>query len=149
MATSANGYFERDVLVQAGPLICATTLALTAAFLGIVGIASGNAGGLVGRLPLYVLAGSVGFVAALLAAEHSQYYGREALVTAAAVGIVGFVMIGLGTEGVIYGLTYPEAVVASHLSAYLLSAAMITSGLGYWTVRNWRDVTAAVDTSGL
>jgi len=149
MATSSNGYLERDVLVQAGPLICATTLALMAAFLGIVGIASGNAAGLVGRLPLYVLAGSVGFVAALLAAEHSQYYGREGVVTAAAVGIIDFVMIGLGTEGVIYGLTYPEAVVASHLSAYLLSAAMITSGLGYWTARNWRDVTAAIDTNGL
>jgi hypothetical protein len=149
MATSANGHLERDVLVRAGPLICATTLALTAAFMGIVGIASGNAGGVVGRLPLYVLAGSVAFVAALLAAEHSEYYGRPALVTAAGVGVVGFVMIGLGTEGVVYGATHPDAVVASHLSVYLLSAAMIASGVGYWTVRNWRDVTTAVNTSGL
>ncbi|MFC7197108.1 hypothetical protein ACFQL4_24765 [Halosimplex aquaticum] len=96
-----------------------------------------------------MLAGSVGFVAALLAAEHSEYYGREALVTATCVGIVGFVMIGLGTEGVVYGLTNPDAVVASHLSAYLLSAAMIASGLGYWTVRNWRDVTRVMNKSGL
>lgn len=140
---------ERDVLVRAGPLICATTLALTAAFLGIVGIVSGAAAGIVGRLPLYVLAGSVGFVAALLAAEHSQYYGREALVSATAVGVVGFVMIGLGTEGVVYGLTHPDAVVASHLSVYLLSAAMIASGVGYWSVRNWRDVTRMMQTSGL
>jgi len=149
MATSTQGHLERDVLVRAGPLICATTLALTAAFLGIVGIASGNAGGLVARLPLYVLAGSVGFVAALLVAEHSQLYGREALATAAAVGIVGFVMIGLGTEGIVYGINYPDAVVASHLSVYLLSAAMIASGIGYWTVRNWRDVTRVMQTSGL
>lgn len=149
MATSANGHLERDVLVQAGPLICATTLALTAAFLGIVGIASGNAGGLVGRLPLYVLAGSVGFVAALLVTEHSDYYGREALVSAAVIGAVGFVMIGLGTEGVVYGINHPDAVVASHLSVYLLSAAMIASGIGYWTVRNWRDLSGIVNTSGL
>jgi len=149
MATSANGYLERDVLARAGPLICATTLALTAAFLGIVGIVSGETGGLVGRLPLYVLAGSVGFVGALLAVEHSEYYGRPALATASGVGIVGFVMIGLGTEGVVYGLTNPDAVVASHLFVYLLSAAIVASGVGYWTVRNWRDVTTAVNTSGL
>ncbi|MFB6139072.1 MAG: hypothetical protein ABEJ26_01395 [Halosimplex sp.] len=148
MATS-QGRFEREVLVRAGPLIGATTLALTAAFLGVVGIVSGSATGIVGRLPLYVLAGSVGFVAALLTAEHSEYYGREALVSAAVVGVVGFVMIGLGTEGVVYGMTNPDAAVASHLSVYLLSAAMIASGLGYWTVRNWHDVSRAVQTSGL
>jgi hypothetical protein len=144
-----NDSVRREVLVRAGPLIAACTLALTAAFIGVVALLSGAAAGVVARLPLYVLAGAVGFVGALLAVEHSRRTGQSALATAAVTGVVGFVLIGFGTEGIVYALTRPDAVVASHLFVYLLSAALIASGLGYWSVRNWSDLSRLLRRSGL
>jgi hypothetical protein len=55
----------------------------------------------------------------------------------------------LGVEGVLYAWTHPGRVVASHLFVYLLSAAIIASGLGYWGVRNWHDVHDVVGYSRL
>ena len=99
MATSRDPLFDRGRLVGTGPLVAAIggcTLVLTAVFVGVVALVSGETAGLVERLPLYVLASAVAFLAVLL--------------------------------------------VASHLFVYLLSAAVIASGLGYWAARNRRDV---------
>ncbi|MFB6117432.1 hypothetical protein [Halosegnis sp.] len=136
MDTTTGGLLERETLARAGPLIGLCTVALTAAFVGVIGLASGATGGVVGRLPLYVLASAVAFVATLLAAEDRRGGGVTTLIRAGVVGAVGFVLLGLGTEGVIYAVTNPDAVVASHLFVYLLSAAIIASGLGYWAVQN-------------
>lgn len=148
MALSRNRLQNTDVLARTGSLIALCTVALTAAFVGVLAIVSGETAGAVGRLPLYVLASAVVFVATLLAADETGTEGLTALVRAAVAGVGGFVLLALGVEGIIYAVTNPDAVVASHLFVYLLSAAIIASGLGYWSVRNWRDVTAAVSTSG-
>lgn len=148
MALSRNRLRNTDVLARTGSLIGLCTVALTAAFVGVLAIVSGETAGVVGRLPLYVLASAVVFVATLLAADETGTEGVTALVRAAVAGVSGFVLLALGAEGIIYAVTNPDAVVASHLFVYLLSAAIIASGLGYWSVRNWRDVSAAVSTSG-
>jgi hypothetical protein len=144
MVTSTNRLLDRGTLAQAGPLIGVCTVALTAAFVGIIGLASGGTPGVVGRLPVYVLASAVGFVVALLAVDSGGANGMSALRRASAVGVGGFVMLSLGAEGVIYAATHPDAVVVSHLFVYLLSAAIIASGLGYWAVHNRRLVRALV-----
>lgn len=59
-----------------------------------------------------------------------------AVLTAAFVGAVVFV--GLGSEGVRYALVRPDTVLSSSLLVYLVAAALVASGLGYWSVRNWR-----------
>lgn len=140
---SARRFVDREAFARTGPVIVVCTLALTATFVGVVGLVSGKAGGVVARFPLYVLAGAVVFVGALLVLEQSRHDGRTVLAGAALVGAVGFVLASLGTEGIVYALTYPDDVVASHLFVYLLSAAIIASGLGYWSVRNWRGVSRA------
>lgn len=137
------------MLARTGSLIALCTVALTAAFVGVLALVSGETGGAVGRLPLYVLASAVVFVATLLAADGTGTDGVTALVRAGVVGVGGFVLLALGIEGINYAVMNPDAVVASHLFVYLLSAAIIASGLGYWSVRNWRDVSAAVSTNGL
>jgi hypothetical protein len=120
------------------------TALLTACFLGMVGLVSGAAGGLVARLPLYVLGGSVSFVGVMLVVDHSYEDGPVVLARAAGAALTTFVVALLGAEGVVYAVAQPESVVASHLFVYLLSAAIIASGLGYWGVQNWADVRTVV-----
>ena len=143
MATSRDPLFDRGRLVGTGPLVAAIggcTLVLTAVFIGVVALVSGETAGLVERLPLYVLASAVAFLAVLLVVDHSRTHGATVLARAATVAAVGFVTVSLGSEGVVYAARHPETVVASHLFVYLLSAAVIASGLGYWAARNRRDV---------
>lgn len=147
MATTSGSHLDRRSLERAGPLvagIATCTALLTAAFVGVVGLASGSSGGVVARLPLYVLASSVAFVGTLLVVDHVRTDGLTVLGRAVAAGVVTFVLVALGAEGVVYALTSPESVVASHLFAYLFSAAIIASGLGYWGLHNWREVRGLV-----
>lgn len=142
MATTSGGYLDGTGLEQSGPLVAGIgvcTVLLTASFLGVVGLVSGEAVGFLARLPLYVLGGSVSFVGVLLTVDDYRD-GTVVLVEAAGAGLVTFALVMLGAEGVVYALTSPGSVVASHLFAYLLSAAIIASGLGYWGVRHWQGV---------
>lgn len=148
MATTSDSLLERDGLGRTGPLVAgigACTALLTASFLGMVGLASGDAVGVLARMPLYVLGSSVAFVGVLLAVDDYNQDGRLVLVQAAVAGVGAFVLGVLGAEGVLYAMTNPEAVVASHLFLYLLSAAIIASGLGYWGMEHWRDVRFGFD----
>jgi len=152
MATSKprRRRFDRETLLQRGTLVgvlALCTVTLTAVFVGIVGLASGQTTALVARLPLYVLASAVVFLGTLLALDHTHRHGRTVLGQAVGIAIASFVAISLGVEGVVYALTHPEAVVASHLFVYLLSAAIIASGLGYWVVENRRDLRDIVTAS--
>lgn len=149
MAVSTNRFVDPDALVRTGPLIGICTAVLTATFLGVVALASGEVSGFVERFPLYVLASSVAFVAAVLVLEHAHYPGSEVLGYATGIGVGGFVVIALGIEGVTYAATSPEQVVASHLFVYLVSAAVFASGIAYWTARNWRAATGALPHQGL
>jgi hypothetical protein len=148
MATSSGSYLDGDLLGQIGPLVAGIgvcTVLLTASFVGIVGLVSGAVEGLVGRLPLYVLTSSVAFVAVLVAADQRYRRGPRVLGRAvtAARGTVGGGARGWG--GVREAGAAPAAVVAARLFVYLLSAAIIASGLGYWVVRHWQDLRALVD----
>jgi hypothetical protein len=113
---------------------------LTAVFLGGVALVAGRAAGFVARLPLYVLASAVAFIAVLLVADHARTHGTAILARAAGVALVGFATVSLGTEGVVDALRYTDTVVYSHLFVYLLSAAVVVVGVGYWAARNYRDV---------
>ncbi|MFC7176451.1 hypothetical protein [Halosegnis marinus] len=140
MAARTSRLLDTDLPTRTVPAVVACTAALTAAFVGVVALAEG-APGVTGRLPVYVLAGAAVFVAALIGGDGPGTDGVIVLARAAVAGVAGFVLLGLGTEGVIHALAAPESVVATHLFVYLLSAAMVSTGLGYWAVRNWRDVT--------
>jgi len=126
-----------------GPLVATLfgcTIVLTAVFLGGVALVAGRAAGFVARLPLYVLASAVAFIAVLLVADHARAHGTTVLGRAVGVAAVGFATVSLGTEGLVDALRYTDTVVGSHLFVYLLSTAVVASGVGYWAARNYRDV---------
>ncbi len=80
------------------------------------------------------------FTAVLLVVDHSRTHGLTILGRAVVVAVLCFLTVSLGTEGLVYTVRYPRTVVGSYLFVYLLSAAAIASGLGYWAARNRRDV---------
>jgi hypothetical protein len=143
MATTTRTV-DRATLLRTGGLVGCCTVALTAAFVGVVALLNGNAAGALSRLQLYVLAGAVVFVAGLLVFEESRHRGQRGLAGAVGAGVAGFLQIGLGTEGVLYVLANPETIVSSDLFVYLVAAALVAAGLGYWSVRNWQTVGRAI-----
>jgi hypothetical protein len=126
-----------------GPLVatlCGCTIVLMTALLGGVALAAGRAGGFVARLPMYVLVTAVAFLAVLLVADHARTHGTAILARAAGVAVVGFATVSLGTEGVVDAVRYTDTVVYSSLFVYLLSTAVVVTGVGYWATHNYRDV---------
>lgn len=140
MATSLQRTVDRAMLVRTGALVGVCTAVLTAAFVGVVALLGGHAAGASTRLQFYVLAGAVAFVGSLLVLEESRHDARRVIWGAAVTGIAGFVLVGLATEGALYTLADPETVLSSSLLVYLTAASLIASGIGYWSVRNWRTV---------
>jgi hypothetical protein len=140
MATSLERTVDRTMLARTGALVGCCTAALTAAFVGVVALVTGTAGGVDSRLQFYILAGAVAFVASLLVLEESRHEGKTVILGAVGIGLTSLVLVGLGTEGVRYAMAQPRTVLSSSLLVYLVAAALIASGLGYWSVRNWRLV---------
>lgn len=128
-------------LVRVGVLIVIATVFLTASFVGIVGFISGDITGFGGRVPWYIIAAAVTFVAAVVLLEEQGAAGRPIMITAAFFTALIFVVALLGTEGLIHILTNPELIVASDVILYFLSAALFAVGVGYWAFNHWREFT--------
>lgn len=116
-------------------LVVASTLALTASFVGLVGLADGAVHHTTTRLPIYVTATAAVFVGAVVVFEGSSG-GWRALGAAAAAAVATLFVVGFGGEGVVYALAEPGDVFDLQLLGYLLSAALMGTGVGYWAWRN-------------
>jgi hypothetical protein len=136
MATSTNRNVDREELAERAPVVGGLLVVAVALAVGAASLIDGPTAGFGVRLPVYVLAGAVVFVGALLTMRNSPQNGSTVLRFATVAGFLGFVVIGLGTEAVVYGFV----VVAPELSVYFASAMIIASGLVYWSVRNWHAV---------
>lgn len=128
---------NRVVVARLGAAVAACTLALTASFVGLVAIASGNAIGLGDRFPWYALFAAAVFVAGVVTLETGGKNGRKVLVGSITIAVGGFLLVTLVVEGVLFGLS--GANLGSHLLAYLVAAALISTGLGYWALNHWRE----------
>ena len=136
MATSKAEIVDREVLERRGPVFGASAVLLAGLVVGVASFDGGATAGFDRRLPIYVLAGTVLFVGALLALRYSPRDRMTVLRRATGAGFLGSVFTGLWSEAVVYGLilTAPE------LSVYLAAAAVLTCGLAYWSLRNWHAV---------
>lgn len=134
---------DRDVFVRIGVGVVLSTLALTASFVGLLALLTGEAADLGARLPLYVLVMAVVFVAAIVFSELRARDGRVVLLSAGAVAIGSLVLVTLAGEGIVYAAREPDAVIASTLVFYFLAAGLIATGLGYWGARHWREFATA------
>lgn len=133
---------ERAYLRRAVGLVAASTVVLTAAFVGIVALAQGRATGAAGRVPYYALGGAVIFVATLVTLEDPEEGGVTILTSTTAVAVLGFVLLALGGEGVIYVARDLGRVVGSSLVVYFVAAALVCTGTVYWGLNHWREFTA-------
>lgn len=131
MARLVDGARLGRVLV----LVFASTLALTASFVGLVALARGEVQRTPERLPIYATAAAA-FVGGIVVFEEAGHRGRRALVGATLAGAATLFVTGLGGEGVVYVLDTPEAVFEIQLLGYLLSAALMATGVGDWALRN-------------
>ncbi|MEF8830435.1 MAG: hypothetical protein V5A23_02725 [Halobacteriales archaeon] len=130
----------RDRALRLGAVVGGSTLALTMGFFGIIALASGEVGGALGRLPLYVFALAATFVGSLVAFEEARM-GPETMLKAAVGAAAGnFILVGLASEGLVYVVRYPGSVVSSQLFVYVLSAGMIATGLGFWVANHYDEV---------
>ncbi|GAB7095075.1 hypothetical protein JCM30237_22280 [Halolamina litorea] len=130
-------------LARLGLLVAVSTLSLTASFVGVVALASGEVQDTGSRLPLYVTATAVVFVAGVVLFEGTRHRGRRALVGSVLSALATLFVAALGGEGLVYTLANPEAVFEVQLLGYLVSAALLGTGVGYWLWRNWEMLRVA------
>ncbi|MFC7045880.1 hypothetical protein ACFQH6_11095 [Halobacteriaceae archaeon GCM10025711] len=135
-----RAYFQRTVLV-----VVASTVSLTASFIGMIALATGQAGQVGARLPFYVLAMAVAFVVAVFLLDERGHDGVTVILGSIGIAIVSFVLVSLGAEGVVFTVRHPEQVLTGRLILYFLAAGLIASGLGYWGLRFWRDFAVSDD----
>lgn len=133
-------FTEQARMGRLGAVVAASTAALTASFIGLVGLARGAVNGTTTRLPMYVLSMAAVFVAGVVVFDEARHDGREALARAGLVALATLYVVGLGGEGVVFALSNPDAVLRSQLFAYLLSAGLMGTGFGYWGWRNWQSL---------
>jgi len=149
MATSLERSVDRAILARTGALVVCCAAVLTTAFVGAVSLAGGHAVGAESRLQFYVLAGAVAFVGSLLVLEESRHDAQRVIGGSVVAGVAGLLLVGLASEGVLYTLAEPRTVLSSSLFVYLTAAALLVSGLGYWSIRNWKLLGRRLPSDGL
>ena len=124
-----------------GPIV-GFSVVLTAGFVGLVALVSGDTSAIGDRVPYYLLATAVAFVVTLKKLDDGRTDGLTVLVATTGIALGAGSLFSLSVEGVIYGVTNPGDVVASQLVVYFLAAALICTGLGMWGLQHWREFTA-------
>lgn len=133
--------------MRVGGIVVGCTFALTASFFGAVAIVTGEANGLAGRLPFYVLGAAIVFVVALVVLDDLLVDGVAILQGAGGVGVGAFVFFTLGVEGIAFAVSDPGKVVATQLFLYVVAAGMIASGIGFWAIRHGKSLTVTKGSS--
>lgn len=135
---------NRTVYGRLGALVVACTAVLTLSFVGLVSLATGDAGNVGGRVPYYVLGTALSFVGTILVVDGPSRDGRAVLIVAGSVAGATFVLLSLGAEGLRYAIQNPETVLVSRSGLYLVAAGLIGTGVGYWALRHWRELARTV-----
>lgn len=122
-------------------LAAASTIVITASFVGVLALFEGEFSSLDGRIPWYLVACSLVFLATIFLLEEHGSDGAEIIAVTAVVTALSFVLIVLSVEGVNYARTNPDDVFVDQLVLYFLAAGMFGTGIGYWGIRHWREFT--------
>lgn len=132
----------RNATLHVGGLILASTVVLTASFIGLAAFLTGFVSTIEQRLPIYVLVTAIIFVVVLVALEDEDAPGRPVIVTTITIAVLGFLLVTLSGEGLRYALAKPGELVSSQLVFYFVAAALFCSGVGFWALHHWREFTA-------
>jgi len=117
------------------------TLLLTASFVGVLALVSGDIVNLLSRIPWYVVIASIAFIITILLLENADADGQAVILSAGFIGVLAFISTLLSVEGVLYAIEFPERVFVSQLVLYLFAAGLIGTGVGYWALNHWREFT--------
>lgn len=132
---------EIEFYTRVSVVIAGCAVVLTASFLGLLAIVSGEVDGFQSRIPWYLLLASIVFVGTIVILENYGADGREIILTSTVSAVTGLVVGFLGIEGVIFTVRFPEDVFVSRLVVYFLAAGLIGTGIAYWSLRHWREFT--------
>lgn len=131
--------------VRTGVLAGASTIVLTASFIGILAFMEGQLTGLSGRVPWYLVLAALVFTGTVVFLERNDADGSIIIGTALALALIAFALSMLTIEGVLYTAANPEEVFVSQLVLYLLAAGLVGTGFGYWAIKHWREFTSPID----
>ncbi len=131
----------RNAKFRVGGLILASTVVLTASFIGVVAFLTGFVSAMEQRLPIYVLLTAVIFVVVLVSLDDENAPGGPVIVTTITIAALGFLLLTLSGEGLRYALARPGKLVSSQLVFYFVAAALFCSGVGFWALHHWREFT--------
>ncbi|MDX1746150.1 MAG: hypothetical protein R3324_09455 [Halobacteriales archaeon] len=130
---------DSGLLPRAVAIVAVSTAVVTAAFIGIVALFTGDAVNVTDRLPIYVLVMAVVFTAFVFLIDSRATDGTTVIISSVGVGLLGFLVVLLAGEGAVFLLREPDALLASQLIVYLVSAGLVCTGLAYWGLRHWRE----------
>lgn len=131
--------FDVDFLSWAAVLVAVSTAIVTAAFIGVVALATGAAGPVTDRLPFYVLVMALVFVVFVFLIDTRASDGQTVIISSIGVALLSFLIVLLSGEGLLFLVNRPDELLASQLIIYLLSAGLVCTGLAYWGLRHWRE----------
>lgn len=138
---------DESFFARVGGLILGCTGVLTLAFFGLVAFITASTPGIASRIPFYVLGMAIVFVAGIILMEQHarRREAQRVLWAASAVSLLGFVLLTLAGEGLLYAVRNPGTALASERVLYVVAAGLIGTGIGYWGVRNWKDIAVRFD----
>lgn len=131
---------DGETVLTIGGLIVGSTAILTAAFVGILGLVTGDVADIGARLPFYAVLGGLLFVGSVIALTRAGSPAHTVVIGSTGITFVGFTFILLDGEGVLYAFENPDTVFSSQLVWYLCTAGLIATGLAYWLVNYWREL---------
>jgi len=132
---------RRRYLARTSGLATASTLVLTASFIGVLSFVEGATAGIGTRVPWYLVAAAVLFTATVVLLERHDASGKVIIGTATISGVIAFAVIMLMIEGLFYTVRYPEEVFVTQYVLYFLAAGLLGTGIGYWGIQHWREFT--------
>lgn len=131
---------DAETLLTIAGLIVGSTAILTAAFVGILGLVTGEVTDIGARLPFYAVLGGLLFVASVIALTRLNSPAHTVVIGSTGITAVGFTFIFLDGEGILFAVNNPDTVFSSQLVWYLFTAGLIATGLAYWLVNYWREL---------
>ena len=130
---------DREFVARAGSAVVASTVVLTASFVGVVSFLTGSAVDVGARLPFYVLAMAIAFAGTLFVLDDPTADGVRVIVATVGVAVASFVFTALSAEGFVYAIKHTERLLGSNLLVYFFAAGLICTGLAFWALRHWRE----------
>jgi hypothetical protein len=129
----------REFLIRGTLIVGLSTLILTASFVGVVALFSGEAVAIGDRFPYYLILMGLVFVGTILLLEEHGSEPRITMLTASISGLLTLLLSVLGVEGILYTYHNPM-VIDQRVVYYFIAAALIATGVTYWAIKHWREL---------